>query len=321
MKRHQRIVLIGPLPPPIGGVTIHLSRLLDKLKGKINFMFYPLTIGSLLMLPYLALTNKAIHIHTSNSFVQCYCMFICRILKATGIITIHRSLNRYQSLNKFWLRGAIKFADYPIVLNTESYRMSYSINSQTRLLPAFIEPNIQKEFLSQEDIARIRALRETSRYLLCTNGSTYALDTEGKEIYGIFEIIEMVRYRPSLGLIISDPSRTYLSELHRRSITLPQNTLLISQKHSFYRVLQLCDVCIRNTTTDGDSLSVKESLFLGKLTLATDAVDRPSGCYTYPYGKLDQVIDKILLDTQTQVTPQKTECGAAKLLELYNMCI
>lgn len=41
---------------------------------------------------------------------------------------------------------------------------------------------------------------------------------------------------------------------------------------------------IRNTPTDGDSLSVKEALYLHKPILATDAVSRPKGVILFKYN-------------------------------------
>lgn len=316
--RRQRLVLIGSLPPPLGGVTIHLSRLIDKIEGRVNFIHHPLTLCSLLKLPYWALTNRAIHMHTSNSFVRVYSMLICRLLGASGIVTFHGNLDQYQSsIQRYLLRQAVKYARYPIVLNQPSYVVAHMYNRRTRLLPAFIAPNIQKETLSQECREKIDDFRRLYGYLVCTNASAYALDVENREIYGILEIIEMVRQRPTLGLVISDPSGEYMSELGRRSIELPKNVLLISQEHSFYLVLRYCDASIRNTSTDGDSLSVKESLFLGKTTLATDVVSRPLGCYTYPYGKINQVIDDLLSDREGMPSSNKPECGSIGLLELY----
>ncbi len=44
------------------------------------------------------------------------------------------------------------------------------------------------------------------------------------------------------------------------------------------------DLFVRPTSSDGDSVSVREALSLGTPTLASDAVKRPEGVHTYPVG-------------------------------------
>lgn len=48
--------------------------------------------------------------------------------------------------------------------------------------------------------------------------------------------------------------------LESRKIDIPWNVLFITEAHSFYEVMKLTDGMIRNTMTDDDALSVKESL-------------------------------------------------------------
>jgi hypothetical protein len=66
---------------------------------------------------------------------------------------------------------------------------------------------------------------------------------------------------------------------------MPRNISVISGLHHFMDVLSFCDALIRATTTDGDSLSIREALFLGKPVVTTDCVTRPSGCTLYKAGQ------------------------------------
>jgi hypothetical protein len=56
---------------------------------------------------------------------------------------------------------------------------------------------------------------------------------------------------------------------------LNDNILLLPFLHDFNAVLKETDSMIRYTTTDGDSISVKEALYAGKSVIATNVVDRP----------------------------------------------
>ena len=71
---------------------------------------------------------------------------------------------------------------------------------------------------------------------------------------------------------------------------------------------------MRNTSTDGDALSVKESLYLGKPTLCTDAVDRPKGVRLFK--DCDKTsFEQCLNDESIEET--NVENGAGKIVQVY----
>lgn len=47
---------------------------------------------------------------------------------------------------------------------------------------------------------------------------------------------------------------------------------------------QAADICVRPTLDDGDAVSIREALHLGKPVVASDAVPRPAGCVTFRRG-------------------------------------
>ena len=53
------------------------------------------------------------------------------------------------------------------------------------------------------------------------------------------------------------------------------------------RAIQSCDMLLRTTLYDGDSISVREALHLGTPVIATDNGMRPSGCDLFPISNLD----------------------------------
>ena len=115
-------------------------------------------------------------------------------------------------------------------------------------------------------------------------------------------------------LLISDPSGNYSKRYERSGLKVEGNVLFINYPHPYFELLKYVDCFVRNTSTDGDALSVKEALYLGMPTLCTDVVDRPDGVRTFKYCDRDS-FDKAMN------TPSKEnghiENGAEKILELY----
>lgn len=295
----NNLLVMGKIPPPIGGVTIHVKRLLDKLEveNEINFSFKTLNNKSFLLIPLYIFNYRMIHLHTSSPFLRFYFAFFSNFSASTSIITYHGDLDRYSSVLLTQLnRYSIKWCSIPIVLNKSSYLIANRLNKNTQQISSFISPNLAEEYLPLEYLTKIKKLKQNVRQLYCTNAYGLTYDKNGIEIYGILEIINLFRSDSDRGLILSDPSGAYKNELKKLAIELPTNVIILNGNHSFYKVISLCDVSIRNTSTDGDSISVKESLFLNKITLCTDVVSRPEGVITYKRGKLKDVIKTLSLE-------------------------
>lgn len=293
--REYKILIIGKTPPPIGGVTIHVNRLLDVLNKKYTdrFVFKRLSLTFIPLIGYFLFKYKYFHVHSSNVYFRFFLIICGILLGCRSIVTIHGNLFRYKSKLKNYLDIlTIKYSGYPILLNEESYDLAFKRNQNARLFSSFIPPTDSKELISEYWVERIINLKINHSLLFCTNAFNFSLDKNGKEIYGIYEILEYFKNNKEYALVFSDPSGAYKSKFDEENYVLSNNIVHITVPHSFYRVLFYSDCSIRNTLTDGDSLSVKESLFLGKITFCTDVVSRPTGVQLYKRGALSNIINE-----------------------------
>ena len=309
---NTKLLIIGKIPPPIGGVTIHVKRLLDGLKlNGTKFKFLTLTPLNLLFLGFILFDYKVVHLHTSSIVVQNYISLLCKIMRTKCIITFHGDLNRFdaQSLEK--VKRILERIDVPIVLNKGSYNIANEINKRTIMISSFIPPHGTEE-LSDNIKQLISTVKDKFKYLFVTNAYGLTYDKEGNEIYGIFDLISHFNNKPEDALVISDPSSQYINFVVKNSIEIRENIFLINEYHSFYELLKFADANIRNTSTDGDSISLRESLYLNKVTFATDVVSRPIGTRVYKRGKYDfslKCIDDATKENETIVIN--------KLIEIY----
>src|SRR5690606_18486699 len=62
---------------------------------------------------------------------------------------------------------------------------------------------------------------------------------------------------------------------------------------SFISLIEQADIILRPTNTDGDALTVREGLFLGKKVIASDVVKRPEGSYIFKNRDLNSLMDVI----------------------------
>lgn len=312
--------IVGKVPPPIGGVRIHVSRLIKFLKNEgFNFKFVPLSGRKIITSIVHLLRAKFIHLHTSNVWVRlCFSIF-CLFIGKKLLITYHGNIGRFGRLLNLFDLISIKLAYLPIVLNMKSLNIAMSVNRNSRLISAFIPPSIDdsKESLAVDFVAKLKNLK--CDFLFCTNAYGLTYDKLGQEIYGILSLVKIFNSRPNMGLVISDPSGSYFRHFKKNKTKLNQNIIVLDFPHSFIHVIKNTDCMIRSTTTDGDSISVREALYYGKPVIASDCVERPQGCILFHSGdfsELDLIIGKFTPSIKIE-RDEKDFTGLTDLLTLY----
>jgi hypothetical protein len=283
--RSNKILIIGPLPPPIGGVSIHVSRKIAEL-SKINFPF--LFINTKDYKPFNLFKNiifyKKIHLHVSNVYIQLLFSLFFFISRKKSFITFHGDLDRFNNVKKCFLLLSIFFCRVPILINERSFKLANKINQNAKLISTFIPPN-----LNLEKILEYEYFKNLNKFdsIFCTNAYNLTYDKNGLEIYQISTLFEIFIHLPNKVLIISDPSGSYYKYLKKKYNNIPDNIIIIPKEHNFIEVLIKSDYFIRFTTTDGDSLSINEALYLNKIVITTNVVNRPNGVVLVNLCKFD----------------------------------
>lgn len=288
----DKILIIGTLPETsgIGGVTIHIKRLLEWLKSEgMGFEFVDYRSSSLICHLKAIWRYRLLHLHISNPFFRLLYILVARCFWTRVIMTLHGNLGRHSRFGNFIDRLTIRFCTVPILLNEESYNKALRINKKAELISAFLPPD-DNGFLPDWVKDRIRDLKSSGMELYATNASTRSFTSDGREIYGIDFLTGFFKSLDNKILIISDPSGKYSQFYNQKEL------FFIIGNHSFFELLKLVDAFIRDTATDGDSLSVREALYLGVPVLATDVVPRPRGVIEFKYNdssSLEIAISKI----------------------------
>ena len=295
------IVVAGKTPPPIGGVTIHVSRLLDHLTDNYpNQVFKKLTkISDLRYLPF----TSVIHIHYGQPIFVFTLTVLSRIFFCKVIVTLHRDVKRIKGINYFFTLASAFLANKFITLNNKTYE-HFSFIKNVYLASSFLPPLYSSNGLSIKptDHQKILSSINNYEYIICSCSSRLNY-FENQEIYGFFDIINKATKMKDFLFLLSDPSGDYKKTVKKQQIHIPDNIIMISYKHDFMELLKLSDIFIRNTSTDGDALSIKEALFLNKTVLATNVTNRPLGVITYN-KHWDEILNKKLFVNQKNYKPE-----------------
>jgi hypothetical protein len=281
MKKRQRVLILGKLPLPVGGVTIHVKRLLENLKseGFTNYVFVELR-GNLLRLFFQICRSRVIHLHLSSPLWQLIFAVLCKLLIKKLIITYHGNWGRYSSVGNLAVRCSARLCNIPIVQNTGSLTEALRCNKRARLISTYL-PSAQLAPLDNNFYVKLHEFRRKYKWVVCTNAWRLTFDKDQNETYGISDLIRFISSQVEAGLVVSDPSGTYQKYINTLLFTIPANVLFLSGPHDFRNVLRVADGFFRNTTTDGVSLSIHEALELNVPVLASDKAERAKYCRVY----------------------------------------
>lgn len=312
-----KLLIIGQIPPPIGGVTEHVRRLTQNLRRTgFPFDFCDPGKASLASILFKIATHRTIHIHFSNPGTQALFAAFCRLTFKKLIITYHGRWGRYGALGNWAVKLSAYLAHVPIVQERASLLQALNCNARARQISTYI-PDADILPLPARLQAAIASRRNDYQATFCTNAWNVTFDKNGQETYGISEMIARFAGYPEYQLLVSDPSGNYRLYIEKHTRHIPNNLLFISQLHDFKSILLLSDAFIRNTTTDGGSLSIHEARELGIPVLASAAVERPPFCSVFQdFSKAD--LKEKLEEARRLITLSGTTYDAVgELIKLY----
>lgn len=320
--KKKDILIIGTIPPPLGGVTIHVQRLLSGLNNqndlKFDFLDYKRT--SIFKIISKFVGYKVIHIHISNPFIRFIFSIIAKLLFCKVILTFHGNLGRHSDFKNWIDRMTIRIIDCPIILNEESLVISQNINKNSIKLSAFLPPQ-SIEILTEDYLNIVEDLKRNFGYVFAMNCSNYTLDNNGNDVYQVENIINCFKDIKNASIVISDPKDVYrprFEEIIRKDNI--SNVKFLSKPHSFFALLNMVDCFLRYTTTDGDSLSIHEALYQNTPVIATNIVTRPQGVIEINLSK-DKLKKYIANPELIELKEYKTTNVLEELVKIYNKLI
>ncbi len=131
--------------------------------------------------------------------------------------------------------------------------------------------------------------------VVCTTGAASA-EYGLKDAVGAMSLVR--REFPGAGLLVALTKygeAVYEEELTRAvgSLGLTEHVLIQRDLPDFVSVMKRSDVFLRSTLVDGDSISVREALFIGVPAVVSDTPFRPEGVVLFRKGDAEDAADKL----------------------------
>lgn len=319
----KRILLVSPFPPYIGGVSVSVQRLYDhlvssgyevkkfntQLSNKRLNSFRALKFLKYLGLPFYLLFSRrfeVIHFHVSGLFPKIYVSLWRRLFsgKTKFVITIHGQVSHL--LESAYGKFSLNSFDRIICVKKGDLRyMPWKLKQRTVEIPAFIPPVMNDN--ADRIPAQLQEFLKRDSILLLLNGFIIC-DSKYPDLYGFRDsiiLLEELRMRGRnadliivvLGSDYNKECRDYLASLRDYCYikNLGDHVCWVeNQPMELWPLLRKVHVFLRPTKSDGDALSVRESLFLRKPVITSDVVPRPAGSIVYKLGNSRDLLEKTI---------------------------
>jgi len=301
----MHLIILGALPPPRGGVTTHIERLIPYLEEAgikfvvldhsrvrkkegcvVSFRREPIKVLFNLIQPGV----KVLHCPLSNITASKIIFFL--LMKIMGIrITVTLVASPEQtmgnsSLNLNYMLALARLSTHIVATNRGFQKMLIDngiCENKVSIIPAFVPPI--NTFIEKQPVPqRIIEFYTKRKPLIITYA--YGPDLyEGEDLYGLDLIVRLAQELrtdfPLAGFIVVIPEITNKNYFRKLRLNICETNLepffqfAIGDNLSFISFLKYADLFIRATNTDGDALTLREALHYGVPSVASDACCRP----------------------------------------------
>jgi len=352
-KQKKGIAIFTVVPPPYGGVSVHVERLMDMACAEgIPYQVYD-QLGKNIPERHvksagksawagvkflLTVSEPVIHCHNNSISAIILSLLILRMRRKLSILTLHseKPLRNYYNTNYFvrWLiRLSLGTASHIFCVNEniENWLLKSGIYcDRITMTPAFLRPTIgqvDESNLSQE----IKEFIASNSPIIGSHG-WFGYFLNGIHVYSfdmIADLASAIRNQfPNAG-IYTLVSGTYDSQ-HREYILkmrkdrgLEKNWLILEAPFHAVALYAKSDIFVRPTITDGDSISIRECLYLGVPVVASDAVVRPPGCILFRSRDTKSMIGNVIKmlnnieEYRKNLKGQNVEDSSSEILHVY----
>lgn len=289
------VLLVGCLPPPVGGVSIHLQRLTARLEqeghawrllddARVAPSLLPLRLAAALTAARLS-GVRLVHVHSGNWRTRHLCVVLGRWLGLRVLLTLHSFRPLTNPRTRWLARSTLRRADGVVAVSEEVRARCLESGArpeQVRVQYAYLDP---LPAAGAPLPPQVLDFLSAHRPVLCASAFQLRFH-DGLDLYGLDLLIDLAQglrdVHPQAGLVFVLPETglpDYLAACRARltALGLDGHVLIFPGKLDFPALLRRVDLLVRPTTTDGDSLSLREALFVGCRVLASDAAPRPAG--------------------------------------------
>ncbi len=301
-----KILIIGPYPGKVGGVSIFIKRLHESsmsgiIKYVLNTQNFSIPSKRIYSLPHffwLIPIVDLVHINTSNLTVSLLFCLVSRALNKKIVTQFHSARFEIKGIKKFELKMILKLSNSVVAVNKEIEKKFIKVfpyfYKKVSIIPPFIMSTSASSELLPPEILNLR--KKVHRLIIAD--AFKIIPYNGSDLYGLelsIDIFNKLVYKvPDVGFVfvVSTPSEKLFEIL--KNNPPHRNFLVYTKPVDFLELLNVADIFVRPTYSDGDSLSIREALSMGVPTIASNVVKRPEYVLLFDINEPGEYLNKIM---------------------------
>ncbi|PIE47834.1 MAG: hypothetical protein CSA42_01510 [Gammaproteobacteria bacterium] len=300
----EKIVIIGRVPPPVGGVSTVVYRQSEFLKEKNEvFLFSEFRLGHLFQIIQKILFSDKIYVHSISELVLLLLFFLFSLKKT--IVVDHNHMRKYATRPNrkkivLWLLSKVLCIQLDSQHLLEAYGPGFK--GKTKIITPFYPPtkveldkaelptNVQTFISSKSNIIVVSAWR-----LIFENG----IDLYGFD-FSLDVLKELEKLKENIGMILCIGDVTYNKDYFDKlknkvtSLKLDNNVLFWENCKNSWVLFREPMIYFRPTSTDGNSISILEAVHFGIPVIASDVIPRPKEVKVFSYSDIESAKKAIL---------------------------
>jgi len=347
-----KVSLIGPYPPPYGGISVHIQRLKEQLETHhLRCIVYDNTQvakkeANVIMVrnmlkwsldQLLSRDEDIIHYHGYSAILINILSLLAITKRKKGLVTLHSFRYDPKNMNlpdrfAFWIARIAQSCFLVVSPEIKDKIIFLGIKPENiEVIPSFIPPTI-----SEEDIAEIPqevwSFIDGHRPILLANAFKISF-YNNQDLYGLDMCIDLCanlkQSYPKIGFVFCLPDigdYDYFKKMKQRIADkqIEENFLFQTKPCQMYPIIMKSDLFVRPTNTDGDAVSIREALHFKVPAVASDVCPRPEGTILFKCRDIDDLTSKVkeVLDNydehKKRLETITLENNAEKIINIYH---
>lgn len=309
------MLLIGPVPAPAGGVSIHLWRLMHLLQDQFDIDLVDesrnikpayFNIRQKKFFHYWKKVAKAdfLFLHSGLNALRFFHILSGKLLGKKIVLTLHAYPEEKSALNRWIDERFFGWCDIVISVNNEMLERITIPSHKIFVQYAFLPPVMKEEKELPENVKQLlQEQKAKGKKIIVSNA--WRLDRfNNQDVYGVDMCIAAVQKIKEAGIPVHFIFNVATIDMYGPAYDAYQQQIrengledafsLINEELSFVKLMEQADVVVRPTNTDGDSLSIREAIFLNKPIISSDVVKRPEGTLLFKNRNQDSFEESLI---------------------------
>lgn len=308
----NKTIHIGPIPPPLGGISVYLYRLSKQTKDENTLFVNESNIDKYKFMKLLFFGSKNTIIYHSPSLYKRLLLYVCTLFSTNSYVIVSHGQgleNSYKKSNiiiRWLLKKTIMKSKYIQIVGVHLLEFLVDLGykkENIKIQNAFIKPPLDdEEKILKTYSDSLLDFVNSCKKIIIANASALVVDINGTDLYGLDMCIELTAKLKNdfsnIGFVFALANENvnidYLNKMKQKikELDIEENFYFLTGQKELWPLFKKASLMIRPTSSDGYGISIAEALYFDCPAIASDVSDRPEGTIKFKSRDINDLYEK-----------------------------